>query len=386
MHATRPSLRTFLLLLLALLVLFGAIWLVPLADGSQTPPADLTGKAADRYLERARKEGAATIFHSRYLLAQSALKRARTEANLALAERWGFRDFRRAEDLLDIAQKQAFDLWRETVLHQARAEEEARLLIGRAEETLGLVSELLEASLPTQATRSSFASAEMHLFRARTYFTARRFDDAVGEARASLSAAEKAREGSRARLQRYVDPANVALWRKWTEQAVAASLSPPGVSLVVVKEDHMLHLYRKGRKAQTFAVELGARSVDQKLHAGDRATPEGLYRVVKKKGRGQTKYTLALLLNYPNDEDRARFARLKAQGQITARTPIGGLIEIHGHGGQGFDWTDGCVALPDPEMERLYNEVPVGTVVAIVGADGDGGAFRTLLRKAEASP
>lgn len=386
MRSPRPTLRTFLLLLLALLTLFASVWIVPRTDGSQTPPADPAGKAADRFLEKARREGAGGIFHARYLLAQSALKRARTETNLALAERWGFRDFRRAEKLLDEAQKQAFDLWRETVLHQARAEEEARLLMGRAEETLGLVSELLEASLPTQATRSCFASAEMHLFRARTYFTARRFDDAVREARASLSAAEQAREGSRARLQRYVDPANVALWRKWTEKAVAASLSPPGVSLLVVKEDHQLHVYRNGRKTRTFTVELGARSVDQKLHAGDRATPEGLYRVIKKKGRGQTKYTLALLLNYPNDEDRARFARLKAQGQLTPRTAIGGLIEIHGHGGQGFDWTDGCVALPDPEMERLYNEVPVGAVVAIVGADGDGGAFRTLLRKAEASP
>jgi L,D-peptidoglycan transpeptidase YkuD (ErfK/YbiS/YcfS/YnhG family) len=384
-HSSRPTLRTFLLLLLALAALFVAIWVVPLADGSQTPPADLTGKAADRFLEKARREGAPSLFHSRYILAQSALKRARTEANLALAERWGFRDFRRAERLFDEAQKLAFTLWRDTVRHQALAQEEARLLMDRAQETLGLVSELLEATLPTQATRASFASAEMHLFKARSYFQARRFDDAIREARASLSAAETAREGSRARLQRYVDPANVALWRRWTEQAIAASLSPPGISLLVVKEDHQLHVYRNGRRTRTFAVELGARSVDQKLHAGDRATPEGLYRVIKKKGRGQTKYTLALLLNYPNDEDRARFARLKAQGQITPRTAIGGLIEIHGHGGQGFDWTDGCVALPDPEMERLYNEVPVGTVVAIVGADGDGGTFRTLLRKAEAS-
>lgn len=384
MRASRP-LRTFLLFLFALGSLFGAVFLVPLADGSQTPPADLTGKAAGRFLEKARKEGAGTIFHSRYLLAQSALKRARTEANLALAERWGFRDFRRAERLFDEAQKQAFGLWRDTVRHQAKAQEEARLLMGQAEETLALVSELLEASLPTQATRASFASAEMHLFKARSYHEARRFDEAVREARASLSAAEKAREGTKARLQRYVDPANMALWKKWAQQAVAASLSPPGVSLLVVKEDHQLHVYRNGRRTRTFTVELGARSVDQKLHAGDRATPEGLYRVIKKKGRGQTKYTLALLLNYPNEEDRARFARLKVQGKITLRTGIGGLIEIHGHGGQGFDWTDGCVALPDPQMETLYNEVPVGTVVAIVGADGDGGAFRTLLRKAEAS-
>lgn len=384
MRSPRPTLRTFLLLLCAALALFLSVGIVPRLDGSQDPPADPTGKAAERFLQEARKEGADRVFHTRFQLARDALGRARQESNLALAHKWGFRDFARAERFLDEAQRLAFNLWRETVLHQGRAQEEARILMGRASETLDLVSELLEATLPTQATRASFASAEMHLFRARTYFEARRFDDAVREARASLSAAERAREGSRARLQRYVDPANVALWRKWAQQAIAASHAPPGISLLVVKEDHALHVFRNGKRAQTFTVELGARSVDQKLHAGDRATPEGLYRIVKKKGRGQTKYTLALLLNYPNEEDRARFARLKAQGQITRRTGIGGLIEIHGCGGQGFDWTDGCVALPDPAMERLYNEVPVGTVVAIVGADGDGGAFRTLLRKAEA--
>lgn len=385
MRAFRPPFRTLLLILVACVTLFGALWIVPRLDGSQTPPADITGQAADRFLERARKEGAAAVFHSRYLLAQSALRRARTEVNLALAERWGFRDFRRAERFLDEAQRQAFHLWRDTLLHQTEAQEEARLSMDRAEETLKLASELLEATLPTQTTRASFASAELHLYKARAYYQARRFDEALREAQASLKESEKALGGTRERLQRYVDPANVALWRRWTEKAVAASLSPPGVSIVVVKEDHQLHLYRNGRRSRTFSVELGARSVDQKLHAGDRATPEGLYRVVKKKGRGQTKYTLALLLNYPNEEDRARFARLKAQGKITHRTAIGGLIEIHGRGGQGFDWTDGCVALTDPEMERLYNEVPLGTVVAILGADGDGGAFRTLLRKAEAS-
>jgi murein L,D-transpeptidase YafK len=128
---------------------------------------------------------------------------------------------------------------------------------------------------------------------------------------------------------------------------------------------------------------LGANSINQKLHAGDRTTPEGLYRITKKKGRGASKYYLALLLDYPNAEDRLRFARAKERGQLTGRTGIGGLIEIHGEGGKGFDWTDGCLAASNEDMQLLYNEARVGTVVAIVGSDGGDGPVRSILRRAE---
>jgi murein L,D-transpeptidase YafK len=131
-------------------------------------------------------------------------------------------------------------------------------------------------------------------------------------------------------------------------------------------------------------VDLGANSINQKSHAGDRTTPEGLYRITKKKGYGQSKYGLALLLDYPNAEDRRRFSEAKARGQITKRTGIGGLIEIHGEGGRGVDWTDGCIAPDNRDMEVLFREGGVGTMVAIVGSDGGVGPVRSALRRAGA--
>jgi len=303
--------------------------------------------------------------------------------NLQVAGFWGTRDFTRAQKSMDEAQRKAFLLWKDTEAHQDRMRKEAERLIAEARESLDDSLDLVEASLPVVSTRSHIAAAEMHLKKAQTYLAAARYDEAAAEARASRSSSGHAHARSRLSLSRFSDPGNVSRWRGWIRQAVEASKGPAGIALVVNKEQHVLQVYKNGRLVRTVPVDLGAKSINQKMHAGDRATPEGLYRVVKKKGHGQSKFGLALLLNYPNEEDRRRFAELKARGQLTRRTGIGGLIEIHGQGGLGYDWTDGCVAPDDRDMAVLYNETPLNTVVAIVGSDGGEGPIRSMLRRAE---
>jgi L,D-peptidoglycan transpeptidase YkuD (ErfK/YbiS/YcfS/YnhG family) len=54
-------------------------------------------------------------------------------------------------------------------------------------------------------------------------------------------------------------------------------------------------------------------------------------------------------------------------GTVPRRAGIGSLIEIHGDGGQGRDWTDGCVALDNRDMDRVFARASVGTTVTIVG-------------------
>jgi murein L,D-transpeptidase YafK len=100
---------------------------------------------------------------------------------------------------------------------------------------------------------------------------------------------------------------------------------------------------------------------------------------VKKKDRGQSRYHRALLLDYPNAADRERFAAAQRRGEIPRGARIGGLIEIHGDGGRGQNWTEGCVALANDDMDDLYARVGVGTRVTIVGGDGSNGAFSDLL-------
>jgi murein L,D-transpeptidase YafK len=111
-----------------------------------------------------------------------------------------------------------------------------------------------------------------------------------------------------------------------------------------------------------------------KQQRGDRATPEGRYSITTKKSAGQTTYYRALAINYPNADDLARFKKAVKSGALPPGANPGGLIEIHGSGGKGAHWTEGCVALKNEDMRVLFERVSVGTPVTIVGSsDGRSG-------------
>jgi hypothetical protein len=197
---------------------------------------------------------------------------------------------------------------------------------------------------------------------------------AGGELGGALEAARQALERTRrvdaawqALHARFEQPELRRRWRAWSEETIASTRRGPP-ALVVDKLARRLDVYRDGRRVASFAAELGSRGLAQKLHAGDKATPEGTYRVTEVRTGGQTRYYKALMLDYPNREDLARYREARRRGQVPGNAGAGSLIEIHGHGGQGRDWTDGCVALTDADMDALFRHVRVGTRVAIVGA------------------
>ncbi|MGD9555532.1 MAG: murein L,D-transpeptidase family protein [Mangrovibacterium sp.] len=157
------------------------------------------------------------------------------------------------------------------------------------------------------------------------------------------------------------------VWRRYASQAI--SMSRGGRKVILVdKFAHSCMLYQNGQMIRQFTAEFGKNWMGHKRTGGDKATPEGIYRVTQKKEGGRTIYYKALLINYPNDEDRKQFAQDKRKGLIPARAGIGGLIEIHGGGGKGIDWTDGCIALRNDDMDALYRLVAAGTPVVIVGS------------------
>lgn len=108
---------------------------------------------------------------------------------------------------------------------------------------------------------------------------------------------------------------------------------------------------------------MGFNFLSDKLYSGDKATPEGSYQVCRK--IPGSKYFQALLINYPNNEDRQRFLAARRKGQIPKGAGIGSLIEIHGGGRNGM--TNGCVALDDRDMAALFKQISVNTPVIIVG-------------------
>src|SRR3954470_12108721 len=151
--------------------------------------------------------------------------------------------------------------------------------------------------------------------------------------------------------------------------AVVASATPlPPIrladSIVVEKKAHMLTLFRDGKPMRTYLVALGGNPRGDKLSAGDRRTPEGLFYIDSR--QPNSKYHLALHISYPDAAHRAR--------SLAAGLEPGGDIMIHGlpngFGAAGAshrvnDWTNGCVALTDEEIEQIWSSVPIGTPVQI---------------------
>lgn len=134
--------------------------------------------------------------------------------------------------------------------------------------------------------------------------------------------------------------------------------------IVVVKSTRTMTLYSGHIVLKTYRISLGRDSVGPKERAGDHKTPEGNYVVDAKNPNGQ--FHLALHLSYPNAIDRERARKLGVNP--------GGDVEIHGlPNGYSWlgvsqryaDWTDGCIAVTNPEIEQIWRLVPVGTRVSI---------------------
>jgi murein L,D-transpeptidase YafK len=140
------------------------------------------------------------------------------------------------------------------------------------------------------------------------------------------------------------------------------------VDLVLVEKGRRrLRLYYRDRVLKTYRVALGRTPVGHKVRRGDGRTPEGLYRIDLKKS--DSRFGLALRVDYPNARDRTRAAALGVDP--------GGDIYVHGQPLEATqfayfrlkfantDWTDGCVALTNAEMAEVYAAVREGTPILI---------------------
>jgi L,D-peptidoglycan transpeptidase YkuD (ErfK/YbiS/YcfS/YnhG family) len=169
-------------------------------------------------------------------------------------------------------------------------------------------------------------------------------------------------------LGRYADKAQVDHWRSMVRRTVDWSRQHQTAALVVVKATKRLTLYRNGRAVMSYPVRLGFNGVREKRYEDDGATPEGAYRVLRVKDRGQTDFYRAFLLDYPNADDQQRFQSARKTGAIPTRARIGGNIEIHGEANRQLSQTLGCVMLGNRQMDALFRQVEAGTPVTIVGA------------------
>ncbi len=134
--------------------------------------------------------------------------------------------------------------------------------------------------------------------------------------------------------------------------------------VLVEKSKHTMTLFFRGRLLRSYAVALGRGGLARKEHEGDARTPEGFYRIDRHLPR--SRFYRALHISYPSADD-AKLARLR-------HVDPGSAIMIHGlRNGTGwigswhrlFDWTNGCIAVTDGEMDEIWRAVPDGTMIEI---------------------
>lgn len=147
--------------------------------------------------------------------------------------------------------------------------------------------------------------------------------------------------------------------------------------LVVKKKDRKLIVYDGEKRIRTYKIALGFTPVGDKEVEGDGKTPEGNFYIFTK--NAESKFYLSLGVSYPSTDDAVRGLKegiiskeehdaiveaIKEKKMPPQNTKLGGEIYIHG-GGRLVDWTAGCMALPNEEMQILFDAIPIGTPVEI---------------------
>jgi murein L,D-transpeptidase YafK len=156
----------------------------------------------------------------------------------------------------------------------------------------------------------------------------------------------------------------------YTTTRKAAAMPSGPVSIVIDKSDYELHVYDAKGWYATYPVVFGNNPLADKKMEGDKLTPEGRFKIVAK--RPHAKWSRFLALDYPTQEHLARFEERKRRGEVPGNASPGGGIGIHGtwpHDDFMIDrfknWTNGCIALKNSDVQELYGYIQVGTPVTI---------------------
>lgn len=135
-------------------------------------------------------------------------------------------------------------------------------------------------------------------------------------------------------------------------------------TLVVYKSKRVMHILKNNKVVKTYKIVLGGDPIGHKQFYGDQKTPEGTYKISGKNPNSQ--FHKSLRISYPSEKDK-KYAQ--SQGK-----DAGGDIMIHGLGksfswlGKSHvlrDWTLGCIAVTNQEIEEIYNLIPVGAPITL---------------------
>jgi murein L,D-transpeptidase YafK len=154
----------------------------------------------------------------------------------------------------------------------------------------------------------------------------------------------------------------VLIWANWRGEVLPPDTKADRVT--IEKSERRLTLYKDGRLMKGYKISLGRSPIGQKEREGDRRTPEGRYHIDFRKP--DSAFHRALHISYPNirDVEAAKQKGVSPGGDIMIhgiRNGMGWLGKLH----RLVDWTAGCIAVTDWEIEEIWMAVPDGTPVEI---------------------
>jgi murein L,D-transpeptidase YafK len=147
-------------------------------------------------------------------------------------------------------------------------------------------------------------------------------------------------------------------------QFIFAAISPKADKVVVIKSKRLMMLLKDGEILKSYKVSLGKNPIGPKMQEGDQKTPEGAYVLDSK--RSNSRFYLAIHISYPNKSDIANAQKLGVSP--------GNGIAIHGlpkdledidKFQRRLDWTDGCIAVTNAEIEEIWQLIAEGTPIEI---------------------
>lgn len=144
----------------------------------------------------------------------------------------------------------------------------------------------------------------------------------------------------------------------------ACAAPKPVDKVLVTKSDNKMYLIKNDKILKSYDISLGANPVGHKMQEGDMRTPEGSYLLIHKNDK--SKFYRSITISYPNEQD---VAHAKALGV----DPGGGIV-IHGFPNElgnvtgpfePLNWTEGCIAVRNNEMDELFALVALDTPIEI---------------------
>ncbi len=355
--------RKLLLTIFVLLTTASIIWAIGIF--SNKPPHDLV-QSSKEFINQARKAKAQYYSPDEFGMAEKYWSKAIDEWKIQNAKTMAFRDFTNVNKYSLKAENAAKEALKKAKAVQNKLDKNITSNLHSLKKIADLIDSL-SLKLPlNHRIRENLTPAKLKISEAEEAYKRGDILMANNKLESVKPTILKLEKQTQDIVIEYFS--NYDNWKNNYDSMVKYSKDTKCITIVIDKYSRKCLTFKNGTLLHSFNIELGSNWIGHKKYKGDMATPEGLYTIVKKKNGNKTKYHKALLINYPNDEDKARFLSAKNKGEIPKDVEIGGLVEIHGHGGKGADWTEGCVALENNDMDKLFNLCSEGTKIAIIGS------------------